>query len=467
MVLNVTSAAAAGTSYPNDYFFVTDNDQWALNGPAGIHTPAAWCASTGQGIKIADVDTGANFGHPDLSGKLIAGAAFLGGTAPNENSPTGTGPAAVQDDEGHGSMTTGIMVAVTGNGEGIAAVAPDATALIVKVLGSDGSGYESDVAYGIKWAANNGANVINLSIGPGEVIKGSGVAVGSSPSITQAIQYAVSKNVAVAVAAGNSGIPTSDYVALGQNTQAVIVGALGPSDTVASYSNYGYGITVYAPGGDAPSQDQANIHNQIVSTWIDHNGVRYGIGEGTSFAAPHVAGVLAQLMARGMSAASAMHTVATRYAKSSDNFPQLDAAAALGVSPNTVCGAPSSAAPIVPAGVAGPGGAPQKVQPPPNQAAHTNTAPPAAHQTAAPASASHVTAAPTSDVAGAAATSTATPNGEGGHGNAPPVAGAGTPGGGGGGAAPNPLLLASLAGVIAVGAPVAARVIRRVRPPSR
>jgi subtilisin family serine protease len=461
-LLNVSGAAAAATSYPNDYFFVTDHDQWGLGPSPGINAPAAWCASTGQGILVADIDTGANFGNPDLAGKLVAGAAFLGRSASDENSPSGTGQAAVQDDHGHGSMTTGIMVANTANGQGMAAVAPDAKALIVKVLGSDGGGYESDISYGIKWAANHGAQVINISIGPGEVIKGSGVAVGSSAPITQAIQYAVSKGVAVAVAAGNSGIPTSDYVALRQNTQAVIVGALGPSDTVAGYSNYGYGISVYAPGGDAPSQDQATIHNEIVSTWITKGDVQYAIGQGSSFAAPHVAGVLAQLMATGMSAAQAMRTVSTRTATSSDGFPQLDAALALGVSPSGRCGAPSSSAPVAPAGLVGPGGKSESFAPPPTQAPRTGTAPPAGQRTAAPVPASgHATPSPTADVAAAVATATADPAG---HSGAPPLAGTSTaPGGGGGGGAPNPLVLASLAGVIAVGAPAAVHVARLVR----
>lgn len=337
----------AATSYPNDYFFAA-GDQWALTGSnASINAPAAWCRSTGAGIVVADVDTGANFSHPDLQGKLIAGAAFLGGNT-TESQPSGTGVAAVSDDFGHGSMTTGIMVADTNNGQGIAGVAPDARALIVKVLRWDpqaqtDDGYPSDIGNGIRWAVDYGhANVINLSIGPGSIV-GTALSATGDP-ITSAIQYAVSKGVAVALAAGNSGIPAADYVTLEQH--AIVVGALGPNDTMASYSNYGYNVSIYAPGGDSPSQSQQTLQNEIVSTYVESGGgADYAIGEGTSFATPQVAGVLADLMATGMSASQATSAVASHTSASADNppLPQLDAAAALGTSKSALCGTQGSA----------------------------------------------------------------------------------------------------------------------------
>jgi subtilisin family serine protease len=459
LVLNATGALAA-TSYPNDYFFVTNDDQWALTGTAAsINAPAAWCASTGLNITVADVDTGANFSHPDLSGKLIAGAAFLGGNT-TESSPSGTGQAAVSDDNGHGSMTTGIMVANTNNGQGIAAVAPDAHALIVKVLGSDGTGYPNDVAAGIRYAADyTGVRVINVSIGPGEIVSGSGIAASAGDAVTQAIQYASSKGVAVALAAGNSAIPTADYVTLRQNSQAVVVGALGPGDTVASYSNYGYGITVYAPGGDVPSGGSGSLSNEIVSTWIDRNGFDYAVGEGTSFATPQVAGVLADLIGAGMSASQAIQTLTSHTATSSDGVPQLDAAAALNRSKSELCGSPSTGGTIAPpgGGVIGSGGKPisatptPRPAPPPTRAAATN--PPAA-----------IAAAPTpTPVATADATGGAAANGgalgtEQGGRAAPPAEASPEHGGA------NPLLLALLGVVIIAGAPVTMWLRRPRRP---
>jgi subtilisin family serine protease len=460
LALGVAIPAWAATSYPNDYFFVTGDDQWALTGTAAsINAPAASCASTGAGIVAADVDTGANFSHPDLAGKLIAGAAFLGGTAPDKDHPTGTGQSAVQDDNGHGSMTTGIMVADTNNGQGIAAVAPDARALIVKVLDSNGRGYDSDIADGIEWAADHGAQVINLSIGPGD-IAGTGVAppgTAATSLIPGAIQYAYDHGVAVAVAAGNSGISTADYLTLRQQATAVTVGALGPADMVASYSNYGYGVSLYAPGGDAPPGTPASIHNLIVSTFVESGGADYGIGQGTSFAAPHAAGVLAQLMATGMSAHQAIGTIDARTATSADGFPQLDAAGALGRSKSALCGTPSTGGAIAPSGVVGPGGKPAPVpaatsRPAPPHSAAARTAVPVAGAPAPSASAS--TSAPAPGVVKAPAGLGVLPRSR-----------ATTPPGSSGGGAPSPLLLAALVGVVVLGAPLGRSVIMRLRRP--
>src|SRR5437868_6898237 len=135
-VVVLAPSALAGISNPNDPYF-TARDQWGLAGsPSSINAPPAWCVSTGKGILVADIDSGADFAHPDLAGKLVPGVAFLNGTG----QPSGSGVAAVQDDNGHGSMTTGLIVADTNNRIGIASVAPDAKALIIKVLDSGGNG---------------------------------------------------------------------------------------------------------------------------------------------------------------------------------------------------------------------------------------------------------------------------------------------------------------------------------------
>jgi subtilisin family serine protease len=309
--------AAAATSFPNDYFFA-NGDQWALTGAtASINAPIAWCASTGAGVLVADIDTGADFGHPDLQGKLTAGAAFLNG----DGSVSGTGQGAVQDGFGHGTMTTGIIAAQTNNGQGIAAVAPDARALIVKVLNNSGQGYDVDVAAGIRWAADNGARVINLSLGP-EIPLLSATSVTSN--IPAAIQYAYGKGVAIALAAGNSGLPIDQYL----GGSALVVGALDSGANPTSYSN---AASVYAPGGSGNS-----VQTSIVSTYI---GGQYAYGNGTSFATPQVAGVLAQLMARGMSNGQAYNAI-TNSAVQRNGAPDLDAARALGAS--GTCGSPAA-----------------------------------------------------------------------------------------------------------------------------
>ena len=294
-------SVAAATSSPDDYFFA-QGDQWALSGaPASINAPQAWCASTGAGITIADIDTGADFGHPDLAGKLIGGARFTSGNG-SESQPDGVGPSAVQDDNGHGTMTTGIMAADTNNGIGIAAVAPDARALAVKVLDNTGHGFFNDIYAGIEWAADNGANVINLSLGDDVAVQQgkveTSIGIGDASLIELAIHDAYDKHVAVALAAGNSGIPLDVYNATAQ--WALIVGALNPDGSVAPYSS---GADTYAPGGSGTG----DIHTQVVSTYINPSTGQhaYAYGSGTSFATPQVAGVLAQLMARGDSNATA------------------------------------------------------------------------------------------------------------------------------------------------------------------
>jgi subtilisin family serine protease len=309
--------AAAATSFPNDPFF-NNGDQWALTGAtASINAPTAWCASTGAGVLVADIDTGADFGHPDLQGKITAGAAFLNG----DGSVSGSGQGAVQDGFGHGTMTTGIIAAQTNNGQGIAAVAPDARALIVKVLDNSGQGYDVDVAAGIRWAADNGARVINLSLGP-EIPGLSATSVTSN--IPGAIQYAYGRGVAIALAAGNNGLPLDQYL----GGSALVVGALDSGANPTSYSN---AASIYAPGGSGNS-----VQTSIVSTYI---GGQYAYGNGTSFATPQVAGVLAQLMARGLSNGQAYNAI-TSSAVQRNGAPDLDAARALGAS--GTCGSPAA-----------------------------------------------------------------------------------------------------------------------------
>jgi subtilisin family serine protease len=319
----VLALAATG---PNDPFFP---QQWGLAGvTSSINAPTAWCASTG-GALVADVDTGADFSHPDLNGRLVAGARFTSsdgsaGPAPKES---------LGDGIGHGTMTAGIIAADTNNGLGIAGIAPASQILVVKVFDDQGHGNTSDAASGIRWAVDNGARAINLSLGS-DPTSPYGIQAGLVPdqSITSAIQYAASNNVAVAASAGNGvavkqggvgGVPASQYQPIAN--VALVVGALGPQAELAWYSNYGQGVNIYAPGGDDPNATRATNIN-IVSTY---KGEGYAAGQGTSFAAPHVSGTLALLRSRGLSAAAArqqiLNTAVTR-----GGLPDLDAGRALG-----------------------------------------------------------------------------------------------------------------------------------------
>jgi subtilisin family serine protease len=167
---------------------------------------------------------------------LIVGARFTSGRG-DPNYPDSNTQASVQDDVFHGTMTTGIMVANTNNGRGIAGVAAASRVLVIKALSRaydshgnvTGSGDPYDVAAAVDYAVAHGASVINLSLGTDVVVSNTPGLDPLGPAITRA----VNAGRAVAVAAGNSGLPVGDYVGRG----ALVVGALTPEGNVASYSN--------------------------------------------------------------------------------------------------------------------------------------------------------------------------------------------------------------------------------------
>jgi subtilisin family serine protease len=322
--------AAALTASVDDPFFAA-HQQWALTGvAASINAPAAWCQSTGAGVLIADLDTGVDFGHPDLAGKLVAGASFTSGQG-DPNNPDGTGVAAVSDDVGHGTQTTGIMVAVTNNRRGIAAVAPDARALVVKVLKRaaspdqhgqvTGTGSSVDLIAAVRWSVDHGARIVNVSVG------GGGITPDHAQQLYDAVRAAAARGVLVVIAGGNGGGAITDYRPI--DDVALVVGGVGPGGQIAYYSNPpGPGVNLYAPGGD---ENQAGgpgdaVHNQIVTTAL---GGDYRSVEGTSAAAPMVSGAAALLMAHGMSAAAARQAlIATAVVRG--GLPEADVSRAIG-----------------------------------------------------------------------------------------------------------------------------------------
>jgi len=232
-------------------------DQWDL---AAMRTPEAWPRATGGGATVAVVDTGVDSAHPDLAGQVLPGADFITGVE---------GP--ITDPNGHGTHVAGIIAAAAGNGEGIAGVAPGARILPIRVLGANGGGYLSDAANGIVYAADHGADVINLSIS----------STTSIDAMTNAIAYARSRGVVVVAAAGNmraNGSPASYPAA---DPGVIAVAATDSADRVASYSNAGDYVDVAAPG------------TAVLSTFPGG----YRRLSGTSMAAPHVAGLAALVRA--------------------------------------------------------------------------------------------------------------------------------------------------------------------------
>jgi len=248
---------------PNDAYY---GDQWAL--PI-IKAPQAWDVTTGGEVIVAVVDTGVDYSHEDLAGKVIKGYDYVN----NDNDP--------MDDHYHGTHVAGTIAGVTNNGIGIAGVSWGAKILAVKVLDASGTGTSFSVAQGIRYAADYGAKIINLSLGGPE----------PSATLSDAIAYAHGKGCIIVAAAGNEGTDAALYPAAYQNV--IGVGATGINDLKASYSNYGWYVDVAAPGGDG----DLNIipSNGILSCYL---GNSYAWAEGTSMAAPHVAGLAALIASR-------------------------------------------------------------------------------------------------------------------------------------------------------------------------
>ncbi len=249
---------AQATLTPNDQYF---GNQWGM---VKIQAPQAWDLTAGAGVKIAILDTGIDQDHEDLQAKIIANKNF-------------TRSKTADDKYGHGTHVAGIAAGITNNGKGVAGVGYGASLMNVKVLGDTGSGNYSWIASGIIWAADNGARVINMSLG------------GSSGSSTleDAVNYAWSKGVVVVAAAGNSNTSSPSYP--GYYANAIAVAATDQNDVKASFSNYGDWVDVAAPGVSSYST-LPNHRNSI--------GPRnYGYLSGTSMASPHVAGEAALVFA--------------------------------------------------------------------------------------------------------------------------------------------------------------------------
>ena len=356
-MLAVTAAATLGTwasaaSSSNDPYFP---EQWGLT---RINAPSAWTRSTGVGVKIGVIDTGIDLTHEDLAAKVAASVSCIGA---RDLSQACAGSA--QDDQGHGTHVAGLAAAVTGNSKGVAGVAPDAKLVIVKALGASGSGALNDVNAGIKWAVDNGARVINLSLES----DGHEVTIAPGQSLTEGVDYAFKKNAIVVVAAGNA-TPSLFGSAGYANVNAVIVGATGRQDEVAWYSSSLAGAkwALVAPGGNARGPDgRASCAGVlaadcVVSTgWFSGKTNQYADDEGTSMATPHVAGAIALVMAQNpaLSASAAVDRVLATV----DRVPcgdgcrgRLNVAAAVGapVSPTVTTTVPP------PAGGPGPGPGP-------------------------------------------------------------------------------------------------------------
>lgn len=232
------------------------SQQWALT---NIQAFEAWDITTGGPIVVAVIDTGVSATHPDLKDKVLPGY-----NAVLDNN-------ASDDDHGHGTAIAGLIAARTNNSLGIAGICWDCRILPIKVLNTQGTGEDHDLARGIRWATDNGAQIINLSLGGAE----------DSQILRDAIQYAADRNVLLIAASGNDRQlgNFTNYPAAYE--QVVAVGATTNSDKIAGFSNTGDHVDIAAPG---------------VALWTTTLDGDYGPPNGTSFSSPFVSGVAALVM---------------------------------------------------------------------------------------------------------------------------------------------------------------------------
>jgi subtilisin family serine protease len=233
---------------------------------ADINAPAGWDETEGSSdTVIAIIDSGIDFGHPDLKNKIVSrGHDFSN----NDDDAT--------DDNGHGTFVAGVAAAETDNDEGIAGVAWNCLILPVKVTDAEGLAFYSDVIDGILWAADNGADVINLSLGSDA----------ADDSLRDALAYAHGKGVVIAASAGNDA--TTVFYPAAYDAYCLAIAATDYNDERPSWSCFGPQVDVAAPGvwvlGAFPT------YMTDLTQYLP-----YAFGTGTSASSPHVAGLAALL----------------------------------------------------------------------------------------------------------------------------------------------------------------------------
>jgi serine protease len=261
---------------PNDPLYATK--QWHLK---RVGAEQAWQYTCGQGVTVAVVDTGvACFDKGPFSrGTDLAGTRCDGGWNFVDDSPE------AYDDQGHGTHVAGTIAQTTHNGVGTAGLAFCATLMPVKVLNKQGFGTVANVAEGIRYAADEGAQVINLSLG-GPI---------KSQILEDAVKHALAKGVVIVAAAGNSGRKVGWPAAY---PGVVAVSATDASDKIAWFSSRGPEVAIAAPGVAVTQQTVCNGGRDKCEV--------FGTFNGTSMASPHVAGVAAMVAALGVTDGAAV-----------------------------------------------------------------------------------------------------------------------------------------------------------------
>jgi serine protease len=279
--------------------------QWNFAGEWGVNAQGAWdnLAAVGRpggmGTVVAVLDTGVAYANrgkfkrsPDFrKGQFVRGYDFVG------HDPY------ADDPNGHGTHVAGTIAEATNNGIGLTGLAFGARIMPVRVLDANGEGDPGTISRGVRWAADHGADVINLSLEFGRE-----VTAASIPSLIKAIRYAHNKRVVVVGASGNEAGGTVAYPA--RASYVISVGATTENGCLAAYSNQGRGLDVSAPGGgsdtditgEAQCKPDETPGREIAQVSYPDYCCKFGLRreEGTSMSAPHVSAIAALVIASGV-----------------------------------------------------------------------------------------------------------------------------------------------------------------------
>jgi serine protease len=288
----VTPPEAGWAGFPDDPLY---KKQWHMR---QIGMPEAWKLADGDGVIVAVLDTGVayeNYGTfhqvEDLVGvTFVKPYDFVGNTTH------------ANDDHGHGTHVTGTIAQATHNGKGVSGVARNVKIMPLRVLGANGSGSVAGIADAIRYAADNGAKVINMSLGgpfPSRVLK-------------KAVEYAHKKGVVVVCAAGNESRGKVGYPAAYPG--AIAVASTQADEATAFYSNFGKDIDIAGPGGNTRDGNDGGVLQNTIKIG-DPSDSGYFAFMGTSMASPHIAGIAALIVGEGVTNPDMVESILKRTAR--------------------------------------------------------------------------------------------------------------------------------------------------------